>query len=304
MNVAHLKLQQELLKLLTKDISKQGIFYLNDSKTWYMTDEQAKTYLALGERDDVYAKRMLSAEYSFLQEHISEFTDVLPDEYLCADLGPGYPDKTKFIMQESIQEGKDVSYAAIDISPYILNVVEQTIQPLAIDRSAFVGDFTSKEEFPLFYKQIKNIPKFFYLGETLGNYDTSTLLSFYHRNIQSDDLFYFSMQEQPQDINIILEQYSPEFYLDGFDVPVAQLGLDSKKLQTRYNYETYDIETYVEVEEIPELLKDTNVKEGDEIVFFTSKKPTREYFQKHISQYFQGNYFYDKGFMGFIGKKK
>jgi len=91
--------------------------------------------------------------------------------------------------------------------------------------------------------------------------------------------------------------------MKGMTQGVRDLGFDSNSLKLRYNKDSFDVEEYLEVDEIPPLLKHTPLKKGDEVVFFTSRKPPREYFQEQISEFLDGDYFFENGFLSFVGKK-
>lgn len=299
-----LQLQNDLLKLFIKYKDDGKItHYLNDSKTWYVTPSQAKAYLDSHD-DPKYASKMLGPEYALLQNNVDLIVEGLPEEFVYVDLGPGLAKKSRLILEHAIATGRKPVYSAVDISPIMLETAEHTLSDLNLESKTFLGDFSKKDNLYLVNKQLPNKPKFVYLGATISNYNTAYILDVLSSCFSSDDLVYLSMQEKPENIDFVIKQYETQAYTQGLAEGVRQLGFDSTKMKVRFNEETHDVENYLEVEEVPFLLENMNVKAGDEVVFFTSKKSTRNYFQQHVDQFFEGNYIFEQGFMGFVGNSK
>lgn len=306
-----LQLQQELIKLISEQAAlhdlfgqrKKGekrTFDLADSKFWYLTTEQAEAYIS-SYGDSNYATKMQGPEYELLKNNSKKIINLLSDSFTFLSFGPGLEVNGKLLMNESILREKTPNYVGIDISPIILDATKKTLSTFEIEKNFFVGDFENREHLDLVNRQVPNNQKFVYLGATLSNYDTDMMLNFLRDTLSGDDLVYVSMQEKPSDIQALVDQYEDIVKSDMFD-GVNQLGFDRSMIKPRYNESNSCMEAYVRVDTVPSLLEGL-VSKWDELVFFTSKKPTKEYFQEKVSQYFKGEYFFENGFMGFVGKK-
>lgn len=299
-----LKLQKDLLSLLKPVlINNKKLFYLNDSMTWYQTPQQALAYIA-SHKDPVYASKMLDSEFDLIKRNVSKIISCLPEDFTYLDLGPGVGEKSKLLLEEALYQKKNPFYSAIDISRTMLDVAVSTLSSLNLDSKTFVGDFSKKDDLDLVLRHLPSNPKFIYLGSTLSNYPTESMLSFLSNFCEHQDLIYVSMQEKPKDIASVIKQYETAAYTSGLSEGLRQLGFSADKLSVRYNEETFDVENYLVLERVPELLKDTCLEIGDELVFFSSKKPSRDFFKENINKYFKnGSYFFENGFLVFCGKR-
>ncbi len=299
--ITYLDLQTELLSMFTPSSEQKEIHYLNDSKTWYMTPEQGRGYIAVHDSEQ-YASGMFDSEYCLLQKHSSKLMGLMPDNFTYLDLGPGAGKKSKLILNEAIALEKTPFYGYVDVSSFILGAAAETLQDLNLEQKPFLGNFVDEDNLSLMKQQLPNQPKFVYLGSTFANYEPNCLLYTFRHFLNSNDVLYVSMQEKPENIDSLLEQYSVEAYPSGFLEGLSQLGLHPKQLEVRYSEKNQRVENYVVIEKVPSLLENY-VKEGDKIVFFTSRKTTRDNFEKDITLNFAGDFFYENGFMAFAGKR-
>ncbi len=315
-----LELQKDLLKLFLKAIKRTqrqyelGIpgkkdsglkrtIYVDDSKTWYSTKTRTKAYVDLHNCEG-YSDKILGPEYSLIENNIEIFIDSLPDEFVYFDLGPGLAKKSKLILEGALKAGKTPLYTAIDISPDMLEVTQNTLKDLDLETKLFVGDFANAEHIDLINKQIPVLPKFVYLGTTLSNYSTPWMLKYLSSSFSYKDKFYLSMQEKPLDVSSVVKQYESILDIFVFDWGVRILGFNSDERYIRFNHNTNAIESYIDVDVIPLLLKDSGLVKGDRLVFFTSRKPTRGYFKEQIDNLFSGSYIFENEMMSFVGGLK
>lgn len=82
---------------------------------------------------------------------------------------------------------------------------------------------------------------------------------------------------------------------------LTTIGLNKKEIKVRF--EKGAIEHYITLDEIPDSLKEF-ADYGDEIVFFTSRKPTAEKFKKDTSKYLKGQYYENDKFIAIVGNPK
>jgi len=304
--IIRLPMQKALQERLQdkKNTRTRKIIYLDDSKTWYMDKEQVNTYLELYNGGD-YSKGMLEGEKRLIEDNIDDIVKQLPEKYSFIDLGPGTADKSGKIIRESILKEKEVNYHAIDINEFMLETALKNIEEIrkkSKDKSltvqGYLGDFT--EHFSIISKQIMG-PKFIYLGSTFVNYDPKTILKLYSQNMDEKDQIYISAQK-PYNIKEIIKQYSVGGYNLMMKPMLAALGFTDVNKESSVRFENGAIEHFIKIDELTPTLKDcANI--GDEIVTFTSRKPTKEQFENSISKRFKGEYYENDTHIAFIGNK-
>jgi uncharacterized SAM-dependent methyltransferase len=277
-------------------------FYLNDSKTWYLMQKQAEFYLKLHE-DQRYARGMLTKEMNLIKQNLQEIVHKgFAPKTTYLDLGPGKADKSKLMIEEALGQNKSVSYLAIDINKLFLDIALKEISSLGVSSIGLEGDFEK-----LIGKMSTPMPKFVYLGATMGNFKPQSILKNLQQSLTKEDSVYLSIESRTNAIESLLNQYRTTEHENMFTPVLEAIGFDSSCLEqeVRYNPNTSNIESFFIVKRKSALKEFEKIKPDDKIVIGISFKPTTSQFRNLVSNYFAGDFYenQEKNFISFVGKK-
>ncbi len=306
MNLIDLKSQRSLTERVSpKLINGKRTHYLNDSKTWYSSAIQTEGYLKV-HSDEKYSDQMIIPEIALITSGlVPELEKRMVGSAQLVDLGPGKGDKAKILLERLDFS----SYHAIDISENMLRFVEKELEQFKLNKTFYRGDFTSEQDLDMLRLNLGPEQAMIYLGATYSNYGPE-FLGMIRSLMRKDDLIYVSAQKAPspgregQTIDELIESYSNTTHSTNLIYAVKQLGFNKKiDLKVRFNERTNEVEHYFMVESVPNILGRKDIKIGDEVVVFTSRKPTPEQFESHVSTYFKGEVISNERYVGFIGEK-
>lgn len=294
--IQNLEIKKRLTKRLEDESKRRTktIFYLDDSSSWYIDETRARAYQSTTESEE-YRAGMLDSERKLIETNIENIVSALPQKFNFLDLGPGTADKSKIILKHSLIQRKKVEYHALDISKKILEDAIKNVSAMGINTKGYLGNFET--DIPLILQESQT-PFFIYLGATYMNYEPEEILAILSESTQKSDSIYISTQKM-YDEQEILKQYSTKIYPEVVDPLVQSLGIEDNTLNVRYENGT--IEHYLKLKTVPDTLK-YYAKENDEIVFFTSRKPTAEKFKDNTKEYFSGQYYENDKFIGLVGQ--
>jgi uncharacterized SAM-dependent methyltransferase len=281
------------------------VWYVNDSKLWYLTDEQADGYLAVSESDE-YKTGMHDAETDLIERNLERIVTKLDDDVRALDLGCGKALKTIQVLAEAQNRGKNVVFYPVDISEKILDIAVRNAEEAGLETYGLQEDF---EKFGQLLSKTKSARQtFVYLGANFVNFDSDLILSSIQDNMKEDDLIYFSAQISERDSQEIIAQYNTPEIGDFLFQTVKPLGLSSEDVSysVRFNPDMREVETYFTIRNLPEKLKKSKLKIGDEIVVATSYKPTLQEFSAISKKYFTGELLFNgpRNYVGFLGHLK
>ncbi|NQU78280.1 L-histidine N(alpha)-methyltransferase [Candidatus Woesearchaeota archaeon] len=282
---------------------KDNKWYLNDSKLCYLTDEQAKDYLALtGSKE--YSAGMHDAETMLISNNIDMIVSGIHEKAKLFDLGCGDALKTIDILKHARKRGKDLDFYLVDINQIILKTAMTNSRQAGFNPRGFQSDFC---RFEYLVKVTRPAPQtVVYLGANYVNKDPSILANI-RRGMQSGDLIYFSAQNGDGDIERILKQYDNLSMRNWLFHTVKKLGFRPDDVQyfVGFNHDTSDIEMKFRICDLPEKSRCLGFDVGDELVVATSRKPTLDQFRRTAEEYFSGQVLFspDRSYVAFLGQK-
>ena len=122
---------RELLKRGVRKSDKGRLWYLADSKLWYVTPEQAQGYLDL-EQSPEYREGLIQAETNLIGGNLDGILSQLPaQKYNLVDLGCGNGEKAAMFI-ERLGKKLGVRYCPVDISSYMVSKALSTVGGLDI----------------------------------------------------------------------------------------------------------------------------------------------------------------------------
>ncbi len=285
--------------------SSVKVWYVNDSKLWYLTDEQAEGYLQASHSDE-YKSGMQDAETNLIERNLDQIVDQLEMQVKVIDLGCGEALKTLKILRETRQRGKQVIFYPVDISPRILDLAIRNAEEAGIETYGLQEDFEQLDQ--LLSKTKQALQTFYFLGANFVNFNSDSILSTLKANMRSNDVIYFSAQTSDGRISDIVAGYSTSEARNFAFQTIKQLGFgsDDVSYNAKFNEDTRGVETYFTINRIPEKLRKSKLSTGDEIIVTTSYKPTLKDFTLVAEKYFAGELLFNenRNYVGFLGRIK
>ncbi len=301
----------EILTLLARQSPEirgdTRVWMLNDSKLWYASQNQADAYLKV-DSSEAYKKGMHNAEHACIQTNMNTIIGMMEPRVSFLDLGCGNANMTIGIVKSAESKGRDVVFYPVDISPRILSVAVQNAKSEGVKTRGLNGDFELLGE--LLNETQPERQRVFNLGANFVNFNSDHILGLISGVMRSSDLVYFSAQiSNNHNVPEIVEQYRDNPGAKGMVFgTLAHVGFSPKDLEynARFNEKTKEVEAYAVVKDLPEKLKGTGIKPGDEIVVITSYKPSLGDFESIAKKYFDGKLISDPEmtYFAFLGKKK
>ena len=283
-------------ELIKRGYSKEGnvhIWNIADSKLWYLTPEQAQSFLDLESSED-YQKNVIQKEIDLINKNIDEFVGKIGKENLnIIDLGCG--DGKKVVIFIKHFKGKvKLRYCPVDISGYMVNKAIERVRKFDIKEIVKfqwnISDFENVENVALSLRQgefKKNLTLL--LGNTLGNFEINELLYEIRSSMRGGDLLLIGNgldNRRPEDV---LKAYDNEYLNKMLIKTLTQIGLDENNLKYNARFKNSRVEMYYLIKndcEINFLDKNVKFSAGDQIVVAVSYKYTREDFVSFLNLYF------------------
>lgn len=186
--MAKKKTKPAINDLIFKELIKRGyslegktrVWNIADSKLWYLTPEQAQSYLELEDSEN-FKELASNIEFDLLKKAIPEILSGLSgDKINVVDLGCGDGKKAFFVV-ESIKEKTEVTYCPIDISSFMVMKAMETFSSSEVEKRVDfrynISDFENLENItPLLNHGKSKGSLFLLLGYTLGNFEINDML--------------------------------------------------------------------------------------------------------------------------------
>lgn len=295
------KQSQQINDLIFKELIKRGyskegdarVWNIADSKLWYLTPEQAQSFLDLESSED-YQKDVIQKEIDLINENIDEFVNkVGKDNLNIIDLGCG-DGKKAVIFIEHFKGKVKLRYCPIDISGYMVNKAMEKIKKLDIEEVVAVqwniSDFENVENIVLLLRQRgfgKNLTLL--LGDTLSNFEINGLLYEVRSSMEGGDLLLIGNSldnRRPEDI---LKSYNAK-EINEFLIHIPlQLGLSRKDVRFNTRFRNSRAELYYTIRNKKVIKfqgKEVIFNKGDQILVLVSYKYTKEDFASFLNLYF------------------
>ncbi|NYZ79690.1 L-histidine N(alpha)-methyltransferase [Candidatus Micrarchaeota archaeon] len=271
-----------ILNQLENQTPEGGRWRLDDSKLWYLSEDQAKAYLKATEGEK-YHTSFFSKEEVLLEKHKEEIVKSLPDDVAIIDLGCGTAEKSLIKVEEAIKQGKNARFHLVDVNPYFLT--------LAIRNSKEIGCIPVAhldliENFPIIFGKIreKNDAIYIHFGPNHVNFEAGFLKKI-KKSMTKKDAIYISAHQMRNEKNVdeIIAGYATKEVEEMNFKVLEMVGFDKKHLQYGVRLNNDTIECYFTVKSVPEYLEYLGIKPGHEIIVVTSRKPTLEEFEQLLS---------------------
>lgn len=290
--------------LIFKELIKRGyslegntrVWNIADSKLWYLTPEQAQSFLDLEQSED-YQKDVIQKEIDLINGNISAILNKVDADKAVniIDLGCGDGKKAVLFIEKLNKDKMKIRYCPIDISNYMVKQAIDKIRKLGIDEVIEfqwnISDFENLENVAnLIRSQHKGSNFFLLLGNTLGNFEFHELMYEVRSSMKEGDVLLIgnglSSTENPEKL---LKAYSTDF-LDKLLVKIlTQVGFKEEDLEYGARFKNSRIEMFYTVKKdvkISFLDKDVPFNKGDQIVVAISYKYNKDDFKGFMDIYY------------------
>ncbi len=295
------KPSQQINDLIFRELIKRGyslegntrIWNIADSKLWYLTPEQAQSYLDL-EDEEEYKKKVTSKEIDLINSNAKEILEKFGNEPInIIDIGCGDGRKASMLIEKF--KGSEIRYCPIDISSYMVNkAIERVNKANTVDEVVEfqwnISDFENIKNISTLLRQgkyKKNI--FLLLGNTLGNFEINELLYEIRSSMKGGDVLLIGNGLDYRKPEEILTSYDSE-YFNKFSIhPLLQLGLKKEDLKFGVRFKNSRIESFYTIKkakEISFLGRSLKLEVGDQVVVIVSYKYNKEDFSSFMNLYF------------------
>ncbi len=292
---------QQINDLIFRELIKRGyslegntrIWNIADSKLWYLTPEQAQSYLDL-EDEEEYKKTVIQQEVDLINENIEEILEKSGGEPInIIDIGCGDGKKVALLVEKF--KGTRIRYCPIDISSYMVNKAIKKIKEVStveevIEFQWNISNFENMENISTLLRQgeyKKNL--FLLLGNTVGNFEINELLYEIRSSMKGGDLLLVGNGLDNSDPEEILKSYDTaevnEFLIH---IPL-QLGLLRENIKLGARFANSRVELYYTIKNETKIeFQDREVlfNRGDQILVSVSYKYSKEDFVSFLSLYF------------------
>jgi uncharacterized SAM-dependent methyltransferase len=304
--------QIEINEIVFKELIKRGyslegktrIWNIADSKLWYLTQEQAKTYLNL-ENSERLQKNYFKTELDLISKNISDIRDLIEDKTInIIDLGCGSGKKAaRFIKNLNEKKEFKIRYCPVDINSNFVSKAIETVRaenPNEIIKMQWVvSDFENIESISklLRYKEYqKNV--FLLLGNTLENLEIHETLYQIRRAMNDGDILIIGDGLDTKNKEELLHIYSSEKIEAFLDYIPEELGFNKKEFKIIREFKNSRVEISYELKVNKKVIfsnKEINFNAGDRLLVFFSYKYDKDDMISFTKMYFDDvEFFTDK----------
>ena len=290
--------------LIFKELIKRGyslegktrVWNIADSKLWYLTPEQAQSYLDFQSTPD-YQKKVGPKEWTLLNEHVNSILDETGRKPLnVIDLGCGNGRKAGLFLQAMKKRKIKVRYCPIDISGYMVKQAMQEIENIGgaeiINVHWNISDFENLQNVvPLLKIDEYKTNFFLLLGNTFGNFETHELLYSVRSSMKDGDLILIGngLNNNRMEEDIVKSCKENKLWNSFMSGVPRLLGLKEDNLELEVRFKNDRLETLYTIK------KDTLVEfqdkkiefyKGDQIIVGFTYHYERDEFMSYLKMYF------------------
>jgi uncharacterized SAM-dependent methyltransferase len=288
--------------LIFKELIKRGyslegntrIWNIADSKLWYLTPDQAQSYLDL-ENSQEYKESMMDREIRLLTKYMSEIGKQFSkeNEIMIMDIGCGDGKKAIVPIEYLKKEGKKIIYCPIDISGHMVEKAKQRISKLDIDELVEfkwnISDFENLENITPLLRRNKNGILMLFLGSTIGNFEMHEVLYEIRESMGPRDNLLIGVALATSEEKNYAEAYKTE-YVDNFLGKVLeQLGFKRDEIEFGSRYKNHRVECFYTITKDKEIKfqgKKIEFNKGDQVIVSVSYKYDEKQFEEALKLYF------------------
>jgi uncharacterized SAM-dependent methyltransferase len=287
--------------LIFKELIKRGyslegktrVWNIADSKLWYLTPNQAQSFLDL-EDEPSYKEDVTQKEMNLLEASIPEIILNMGNSPVnIIDLGCGDGRKASLFI-EKLKGKVKMRYCPIDISDYMVNKAIARIKSLdAGDVVKFqwnISDFENVENIASLLRQgeyTKNI--FMLLGNTLGNFEINEFLYEIRSSMKEGDLLLIGNGLDNRHPEVITKSYNNKSFREFSIEPLRQIGFADDDLEFGVRFKNSRVESFFTVKNLKKidfLNKIVHFFVGDQIIVIISYKYAKADFIAFMKMYF------------------
>jgi len=292
---------QQINDLIFKELIKRGyslegntrIWNIADSKLWYLTPDQAQSFLDLEEEEE-YKKKVTQQEINLINNNINEILEKFKDEPInIIDIGCGDGRKAAMFIEKF--KGTKIRYCPIDISSYMVNKAIERVNEVSsveevVEFQWNISDFENIENISTLLRQgeyKKNL--FLLLGNTLGNFEINELLYQIRSSMKGGDLILIGNGLDHRKPEEIVKSYNSEHFNKFSIHPLLQLGLKEKDVEFGVRFKNSRIESFYTIKKAKEvkfLGRSVKFDVGDQIIVIVSYKYNKGDFIGFLNLYF------------------
>jgi len=295
------KEQIQINDLIFRELIKRGyslegntrVWNIADSKLWYLTPEQAQSFLDL-ENSKEYNEDIIQKEIKIIRENMKEIVEKVGGKPInLIDLGCGDGKKAVLFIDELKGKVK-IRYCPIDISSYMVERAISRISKKDVEEIIKfqwnISDFENIENVAnlLRYKDFKK-NFFLLLGNTLGNFEINELMYEIRSAMEWNDLLLIGNGLSRKDIPRLLASYTTES-VNNFLIQIPlQLGLRGEDIKFGTRFQNQRIELYYTLKKdriIEFQKKKVNFNKGDQIIVAVSYHYNKDDFISFMKMYF------------------
>lgn len=287
--------------LIFKELIKRGyslegktrVWNIADSKLWYLTPEQAQSFLDL-EKSKEYQRDIIQKEVDLIDENIGEFLSKLSNKPInIIDLGCG--DGKKAVLFIKHLKGKvKLRYCPVDISDYMIDKALERIKKMnageVVEFQWNVSDFENLENISqLLRRGVFKNNLILLLGNTLGNFEINELLYEIRSSMNQGDLLLIGNGLDSRNAADMLKAYDNNFLDNLLSKVLTQIGFKSNEIQYGVRFRNSRIEMFYSVTKdtkISFLDKNIYFMKGDQIIVAISYKYDEHEFKRMMKLYF------------------
>ena len=289
--------------LIFKELIKRGyslrgktrVWNIADSKLWYLTPEQAQSYLDMLDSES-YKSEFGPKEMTLIGKNVDEILEIVGEGNInLIDLGCGDGRKA-VIFIDKLKDREKVRYCPIDISGYLVSKAIERVSKVGIGEVLKfkwnISDFENLENvMPLLNRRGDKKNLFLLLGNTMGNFELHELLYQIRDSMKSGDYLLIGNGVDngmvDEDVVAFLKG-SKSFYNFFAKVPL-ELGLKEKDIKFDIRFQNSRIEYVFILENDAEIFlheRKLRFDKGDQIIVGYTYHYTKEELEKYLGIYF------------------
>lgn len=285
-------------ELIKRGYSLEGntrVWNIADSKLWYLTPEQAQSYLDLLD-SETYQTGYAPKESQMINEHLETLMSRVGNgPYNVVDLGCGDGRKAIKFIEELLKQSK-VRYYPIDISGYMVKKAIHTISTMEVEEVVEsqwnISDFENLENVTSLINN-SNYPRsvFLLLGNTLSNFEFHDLLYQVRSSMKTGDCLIIGNGIENETVEEDMKKFTEKnVHFNEFLVRVPlQLGMKRENIQLNARFRNHRIEFYYDIKENHTVLfgeKKLEFNKGDQIIVAVSYHYSKNDFTSFLNLYF------------------
>lgn len=290
--------------LIFKELIKRGyslegktrVWNIADSKLWYLTPEQAQSYLDFQSTPD-YQKKVGPKEWTLLNEHIDSILDETGKKPLnVIDLGCGNGRKAGLFLRAMKERKIKVRYCPIDISGHMVKQAMQEIENIGgaeiINVHWNISDFENLQNVvPLLKIDEYKTNFFLLLGNTFGNFETHELLYSIRSSMKDGDLILIGngLNNKRMEEDIVKSCKENKLWNSFMSAVPKLLGLKEDNLELDVRFKNDRLETLYAIKKDATIeFQDKKIEfyKGDQIIVGFTYHYEKDELMSYLKMYF------------------